>query len=85
MPWFAPEPVPDGEILAPHHFYIGVLIAWFAFMFVWSWYPRTGAVLALLGLGIALDDVIQHAFQVRTPLHLLWWQLLYPVIQWFEV
>lgn len=78
------EPIPDGAVLAPHHFYVGVLLAWFSFMFVWWIYPRTGAALTLLGLYIALDDAVQHAFSVHTPLHHLWWGVLYPIVRFFE-
>jgi len=80
----APEPIPDGAILAPHHFYIGILISWFGFMFVWKWYPRTGSILTLVGLLIAFDDTIQHAFQIDTPLHYVWWGILYPLVRIVE-
>jgi len=80
-----PEPIPDGFVMAPHHFYIGVLIAWFGFMFVWWAYPRTGAALTLLGLLIALDDAVQHAFSVETPLHYLWWGVIHPIIRFIEL
>mgnify|MGYP006873390141 FL=1 len=78
------EPIPDGSVLAPHHFYLGVFLAWFALMFVWWIYPRTRAALTLLGLLIALDDAVQHAFSVHTPLHHLWWGVLYPIVRFFE-
>jgi hypothetical protein len=81
---FNPEPIPDGAALAPHHFYVGIGIAVFGFLFVWWVYPRTGATLALVGLLVALDDVVQHAFQVRTPLHFVWWGVVYPVIRAVE-
>ena len=78
------ETIPDGTVLAPHHFYVGVLLAWFGFMFVWRWYPRTGALLTLVGLLIAVDDAVQHAFMVKTPLHHLWWGVLFPIVQQLE-
>jgi len=81
---FTPEPVPDSMILAPHHFYVGIIISTFGFFFVWKLYPRTGSLLALLGLCIALDDVIQHMFRVNTPLHYLWWYILYPIVKIIE-
>lgn len=81
---FNPEPIPDGFVLAPHHFYVGVILATFAFVFVWWVYPRTGAALVLLGLAIAVDDAIQHAFNVTTPGHILWWRLLYPIVRFIE-
>lgn len=81
---FTPESVPDGAVLAPHHFYIGILISWFGFMFVWKYYPKTGSILTLLGIVIALDDTIQHMFGIRTPLHFLWWGVLYPIIIFIE-
>lgn len=79
-----PEQIPDGHVFAPHHFYIGILVAVFAFVTVWKWYPTLGAMLTLVGVLVALDDVIQHAFQVDTPLHHLWWIVLYPVVRWIE-
>lgn len=81
---FTPEPVPDGAVLAPHHFYIGILIAWFGFMFVWKYYPKTGSLLTIVGLLIAIDDTIQHMFAVKTPLHYFWWGVLYPCIKIVE-
>lgn len=81
---FTPEAVPDESVFAPHHFYIGVIIAVYAFIFIWQWYPRTGAILCLCGLLIALDDALQHAFQIDTPLHHLWWGVLYPIVRWVE-
>jgi len=79
---------------------VGLLVAVFAFVTVWPFYPATGAVLALsgvllvlssaflpfwtgygwvgprgallLGSLIALDDVLEHAFGVPTPLDWLW-------------
>lgn len=69
---FPVESVPDGAIFAPHHFWIGVGVAVFAFGFVWRVYPVTGAVGSLLGLAIALDDALSHAFGVWTPLDWVW-------------
>jgi hypothetical protein len=77
---FPHDSVPDGAALAPHHVYIGLLLAFlalalvwddragaepwvgavgllaasFAFASIWTWYPTTGAVLSLAGVGIAL-------------------------------
>lgn len=69
---FPAERVPDGVVLAPHHLYIGLSVALFGFMFVWRLYPRTGAALTLLGLLIAADDAVSHAFGIWTPLDALW-------------
>ncbi|MFC7204716.1 hypothetical protein ACFQJC_14445 [Haloferax namakaokahaiae] len=124
---FPVEHVPDGHIFAPHHLYIGVLLAavalaavWdnnrraepvggavavgvstFGFALTWRYYPVTGATLALggllgalsafplerdvwadartryavlfiLGVLVALDDVVSHSFGVWTPLDALW-------------
>jgi len=124
---FPADAIPDGAALAPHHAYVGLLLAllavalvwddaarkepWvvaagialalFAFASVWTWYPETGAGLALLGVTVALlaplglqfwaeyawlgprglallgavvalDDVLEHAFGVATPLDWLW-------------
>lgn len=72
MKTFPSEDEPDGDVFAPHHFYTGVIVAWFAFMFVWPTYPATGAVSVLIGLLIALDDAVSHAFGVWTPLDWVW-------------
>lgn len=66
------EDEPDGDVLLPHHFYTGVLLASFGFMFVWPAYPTVGATMAVAGLLVALDDVVSHAFGVWTPLDALW-------------
>lgn len=78
------ESVPDGTILAPHHFYIGCGIALFAFIFVWRLYPRTGSTLTLIGLLIALDDVVQHIFGVPTPLDTVGNIIIKPLITVLE-
>jgi len=71
---FPAESVPDGNIFAPHHFYSGILISWFGFQYVWPRYPRIGATMTLLGLAIATDDAVSHAFGVWTPLDWGWAQ-----------
>jgi hypothetical protein len=75
---FPHEAVPDGAVFAPHHFWIGVGIAVFAFGLTWRYYPVTGAVGTLVGLSIALDDAVSHAFGVPTPLDLLWANYIHP-------
>ena len=77
---FPADAVPDGAVFAPHHVYMGLLLAllavaivwddtagkepWvgtvalflasFAFATVWTYYPETGAVLSLAGVGLAI-------------------------------
>lgn len=84
MGTFPADRVPDGAALAPHHLYVGLLLAllaiavvwddaagsepWvgavglltasFAFATVWTYYPVSGAVLSLLGVGIALASTV---------------------------
>lgn len=79
-----PEKEPDGDAHAPHHFYVGVLIATFGFASVWPYYSLTGASMALIGLLIALDDVIEHATPYATPLDLLWKHAIFPIVDRFE-
>jgi len=124
---FPHDAIPDGAALAPHHAYVGLLLAllavalvwddaagkepWavaagifvalFAFASIWPYYAATGAVLALFGVAVAVvapvalqfwqsypwigprgvallgalvavDDVVEHAFGVATPLDWLW-------------
>lgn len=77
---FPAESEPDGDVSAPHHFYIGVGIAVFGFVSVWDLYPVTGASMVLLGTAILADDVVSHAFGVWTPLDSLWERVILPVI-----
>jgi len=81
---FPHDTIPDGAVLAPHHFYVGVLIAVFGFVFVWRIYPRTGAVLSVIGLLIALDDAIEHVFGVVTPGELIGRFIIFPLINFIE-
>lgn len=138
MTQFPYEAVPDGYVAAPHHLYIGALLAllvvwvvsddyagreaWVvgaavlvavgAFWLVWRWYPAVGAALvllslcvalaalcarpywaayewvghrglALLGVLIALDDALEHAFGWPMPLDLFWKHWLYGVVSSF--
>jgi hypothetical protein len=78
------ENEPDGDALAPHHFYIGVAVSVFGFASVWPYYSLTGASMALIGLLIALDDVIEHMTGIPTPLDLLWKHLVYPLVRKIE-
>jgi len=79
-----PESEPDGDSLAPHHFYVGVLIAVFGFASVWPYYSLTGASMALIGLLIALDDVIEHMTPYTTPLDFVWKRFIFPLVMRFE-
>lgn len=81
MPGFPAESVPDGAIFAPHHLYTGLIIAGFAFTLVWRWYPVAGATGTILGVLIALDDALSHAFGVWTPLDWFWKAYLSGVIR----
>lgn len=124
--------IPDGSVMYPHHFYLGLivvgilvwrladnyreyepvvvmsgsLVSLFSFVTVWGTaYPVTGAIGTILGLGIATlglavrgvwrsvgdiqyswyyrvaifigllvawDDALEHAFGWPTPLDLIW-------------
>ncbi|QLG27714.1 hypothetical protein HUG10_09185 [Halorarum halophilum] len=136
MGGFPHHSVPDGATWAPHHYYLGVLLAavallvvwddrsqvepWallvallagsFAFALVWRYYAVAGAVLTLaaLGIGLALpivgpfwqsypwvgargvailgvlvaaDDALEHAFGIWTPLDWFWRAWLVGAIQ----
>lgn len=51
----------------------------------WSGYAWVGhRGLAFLGGLIALDDAIEHAFPVSTPLDWAWTEWLHPMVQAFE-
>ena len=69
---FPAERIPDGAIFAPHHLYVGLLVAGFSFALVWRYYPVTGSAGTLLGVLIALDDAVSHAFGIPTPLDWVW-------------
>jgi hypothetical protein len=77
---FPAEAEPDGDSGAPHHAYIGALVMWFAFGYVWPYYDVVGALGALIGVAIAADDVLSHALGVPTPLDWLWGRVLYPAL-----
>ena len=90
---FPHESVPDGAALAPHHAYVGLLLAllavalvwddaagkepWavaagiglalFAFASIWTWYPETGAVLAVLGVAVAVVAPVALPFWASYP------------------
>lgn len=79
---FDPEEEPDGDALAPHHFYVGVALALslFGFASIWTYYPATGASFAFIGLLVALDDVIEHITPYPTPLDQVWKRVIHPII-----
>lgn len=81
---FPAENEPDGDVSAPHHFYVGVAVAVFGFAFTWDLYPVTGAALTVAGTLILADDVLSHAFGVPTPLDTLWSRVLFPLIERIE-
>lgn len=81
---FPAEQEPDGDVSAPHHFYIGVGVSLFAFVSVWDLYPVTGAAMVLVGLAVAVDDAVSHALGWPTPLDLLWTHALYPAVRRLE-
>jgi len=47
---------------------------------IWGAYPLRARGLAVVGVAVALDDVIEHAFPVATPLDVLFARVIYPVI-----
>lgn len=59
---------PDNRPNAPHHLYIGLIITWFGFQYIWSTRPKVGAVTVLVGVVTLLDDVLSHVFGVWTPI-----------------
>ena len=75
---FPAEKEPDGDVMAPHHFWIGIGLAVFGFLFTWPYYPETGATITLVGTLLIVDDVISHVFGVWTPADWLWKKYLYP-------
>lgn len=75
---FPAEEEPDGDAMAPHHFYIGMGVALFGFLWVWPYYPVTGSLSVLIGSAILLDDVISHVFGVWTPLDWVWNRFILP-------
>lgn len=77
---FPAEEEPDGDVQAPHHFYVGVLVACFGFISVWPFYAETGAVMVLVGLLVALDDALSHAFGIWTPLDWVWRRWLHGLV-----
>lgn len=70
------ESEPDGDVLLPHHAYVGIMVALFGFLFVWPAYPDVGFLLSLVGSLVLLDDVVSHGFGWWTPLDWLWGKYL---------
>jgi hypothetical protein len=66
------EDEPDGDVLLPHHAYLGLIMAAYGFMFVWPAYPEIGATMAVVGTFVLADDVVSHAFGVWTPIDAGW-------------
>jgi len=95
---FDPEDEPDGAVLAPHHMFLGLIIqliggagALFAFASVWPHYPVIGSIGTLAALGVAgvgwvvsIDDAIEHATALPTPLDQLWKRSIYPIVKRVE-
>ncbi len=90
------DEIPDGDASAPHHAYIGWMLqaagiagAWFAFEYIWgTGYSTAGGVLTLAGVGlsivgllVALDDVLEHYLGISTPLDQLWTEYLAPYVR----
>lgn len=69
---FPAEEEPDGDVMAPHHAYIGAIAMVFGFLFVWPYYPVLGAGMSVIGLLISADDIASHVFGVWTPLDWAW-------------
>ncbi|TKX79553.1 hypothetical protein EXE53_15360 [Halorubrum sp. SD626R] len=78
--------------------YLGMLMqlvagggALFAFASIWPHYPTVGATLTLAslafgGLGwlVSIDDAIEHATVLPTPLDQLWNRVVYPIVARIE-
>jgi FtsH-binding integral membrane protein len=128
---FPADRVPDGDVFAPHHLWLGLIglllgaaMAWddqqadpaltvggaaltaFSFGFVWPYYATVGALgtllglaasaiglttesglfrrshmaVAAVGLAIAVDDAVEHAVGISTPLDVLFNEVLLPII-----
>lgn len=66
------ESEPDGEIGAFHHWWQGIAMMIAGFV-LWQpqFSPAVGASLCGVGLLVALDDFLSHAFGIWTPLDAL--------------
>lgn len=68
---FPHEREPDGDVTLPHHWYLGIVLMLGGFA---AWQGDTslpGALIAGVGLLVALDDYLSHAFGWWTPLDAL--------------
>lgn len=89
------DEIPDGDASAPHHAYIGWMVqavglgaAWFGFEYIWgSGYTTAGIAVTIagitlsgLGLLVAVDDVVEHATNLPTPLDEFWSRWLAPFV-----
>ncbi|UHH24888.1 hypothetical protein [Halobacterium noricense] len=53
---------------------------WCTLGLLWGAYPLPARLVALAGVVIAADDVVEHAFGVWTPLDAFWRHVLFPVV-----
>lgn len=101
----------DDRPADPVATFLSGILTLFGFLFVWPYYPVTGAAMAVTGLAaapvaayvdrdvflkanstktalafaaigwlIAVDDVVEHAFGISTPLDLLFNELIRPLL-----
>ncbi|OYR38425.1 hypothetical protein DJ82_12225 [Halorubrum sp. Ib24] len=70
---------------------VGGAGALFSFGSIWPYYPAIGSVgtlvaLFVAGLGwvVSIDDAIEHATALPTPLDELWKRIVYPVVAQIE-
>jgi len=67
---------------APHHLYIGLFVLFLSWtMWDYDYYHPLCEVLAVVGLFITVDDVIEHTVTSSTPLRLLFEKVIYPLLR----
>lgn len=59
---------PDGDVFAPHHLYIGLVVLLLGYALAWPASPLVGAVAMFVGVVIMLDDALHHALGATTPI-----------------
>ena len=73
----------DHNLKGWHHFYLGILIMFTGFFLIFFWNGIGGMIIMTMGILVALDDAIGHAFLIRTPLNRIY-SYLYGRYEWIR-
>lgn len=63
---------PDGDVYAPHHLYLGLVVLFVGYYAAWPASPVLGLVMMAVGSAIVIDDLLHHAMGATTPIDQFW-------------